>query len=147
MKSYDDKADRFVPKLGASKSHEEQIIDELKDCGFSFWQLKSLEVRHLVDFLESNEHILAAVYGYNTGNDRCIIVGTNMRIVYMDYVPMFRSVDEMSYANIQGVTYVTNVLRSTVTLHPSHRDLTLRWVRSGMARRFIDYIEMKSVEV
>jgi hypothetical protein len=146
MKLFSKMLDALLSGLSSDEARNAKIIKELRSCGFNFWQLKSLEVKHLADFLEKDEHILAAAYGHNPDKDKSIIVATDMRIVYMDYIPLFYSIDEVSYSAVRGVTYSTNGLRSTITLHTSQMDLTLRYIKLGMAKKFVDFIETKSIE-
>lgn len=129
------------------RSRELKIASELRGCGFGVMQMRSLEVRHLADILKINERIMAAVSGRNENNDRSIIIATDMRVVAIDYMPLFHSVDEISYGSIQGVTVSAVVLRAVVILHVSGRDVVLRQVKLGMAQQFADYVETRSIDL
>lgn len=129
------------------RSRESQIVHELQTCGFGRMQLRSLEVRHLAEILKENEHILAAAFGHNEERDRSVIIATDMRVIAIDYMPLFHSVDEISYSSIQGVSVSAAALRAVVILHVSGRDVVLRRVKLGMAQQFAEYIETRSIDL
>lgn len=126
--------------------HELRIIEELSDIGFGFWQLRRAESKYIASIIGKDEHILSAIYGHVPSNGKAVLVATDLRVIYLDHVPIFEKLDEFPYDSITGITYSINVFMSKIILHTTLGDRTLEHVKHRTSESFVNYIEAKCTE-
>lgn len=126
--------------------HELRVIEELSDIGFGFWQLRRAESKYIASIIEKDEHILSAIYGHVPSGGKAVLVATDTRVIYLDHVPLFETLDEFPYESIIGITYSVNVFMSAITLHTALGDRTLEHVKHRTSESFVNYIEKKCTE-
>lgn len=121
-------------------------MGELRDAGFSTLQLHSAESRKLVEIIEIDEHIMAAIFGHVSPGGTAIIVATSKRVIYINHHLFMDDLDEFNYVAISGISYSTNGFFWSVTLHSGLDDRTLGCIKGVQAKKFISYIESLCIE-
>jgi len=133
--------------MGASKSHKARIRSELKTCGISMWGLLRPCAAHLGSILHGDEHIQAAIAGRSSemqgffGIFEAMLVATDKRVIYVDWIPGFTTLDEISYDVVSGVNLSKGLGTASVTLFTRVSTYKLSHVRPIAALRFAEYIE------
>ena len=142
-------SDRFNlrRKTADDIKHRLRIKEEMRDAGLSPAQLRYAEVRHLPSIIKNDEHVKAAIFGHIKSGGVAIMVATNRRVIYIDHTPMVDNLDEFNYLTISGISYSSNRLSCAVTMHSSLDDRTLERVKNHQAKKFISYIETKSIDL
>lgn len=126
-------------------NHDERIKKELLAAFMSSYGLLKPEVRHLPEMIHENEHIGGIIFGrYEKGS--AVLVATDRRVLFLDYKPLVKTSDELSYDVVSGISLGSQGLHSKVVLHTRLGDYPLRYVNSRSARHFVKYIEGKQIE-
>jgi general stress protein 26 len=126
--------------------HEQRIINELKSVGMTRHGLAKPESRELPMILHEDEHIRGVIYGRSESNDSAMLVATDRRVLFLDNQFLFKTIDELSYDVVSGISSSIAGPFTSITLHTRVTDYTLRYVNAKCARIFIKYIEAKRLE-
>jgi general stress protein 26 len=126
--------------------HEQRIINELKSVGVTRHGLAKPESRELPRILHEDEHIRGVVYGRDEANSSAMLVATDHRVLFLDNQFLFKTIDELSYDVVSGISSSTSGPLISVTLHTRVTDYSLRYVNAKCAKIFIKYIENKRLE-
>ena len=130
-----------------TKEHKHRIKDELKKAGVTRYGLLKPESRNLSQVIQEDEHIMAVVYGRATTSGGAMLVATDLRVIYFNRMPLFATLDEVTYDLVSGVSKGNGGgLFETITLHTRAGDFTVRFANLRSAERFIKYIEQKCIE-
>ena len=126
--------------------HKVRVMGELREAGFSDYQLGHSEVRQLFEIIENDEHVMAAIYGRVRLRGVAIIVATDKRVIYLDHIPFLDTLDEFNYMSISGISYSANGISWSVTIHTNLGDHTLANVKTSLAKKFTNYIESVCID-
>lgn len=127
-------------------ARQQQIQEQLKSVGVSGYGRMKAESQHLVDILHIDEQIKGVVYGrYSVGS--AMLIATDKRVIFYDRMPLFQTVDELTYDVIVGVNLAKAGPLSTLILHTRAGDYTLRYVNLKTAGIFKQYLEQNIIEV
>lgn len=130
-----------------TKDHRTRVHHELKAAGLTGYALLRAECRYLPSIIHEAEHIKAAIYGRVEGSGGAILVATNKRVIYLNRMPLFTTLDEVTYDLVSGISKGSNGLLSSVTLHTRAGDYTVRFGNLVSATKFVSFIEKKCIEV
>jgi general stress protein 26 len=125
---------------------EQRIISELKSVGVTRHGLAKPESRELPRILHDDEHIKGVIYGRSEANDSAMLVATDHRVLFLDNQFLFKTIDELSYDVVSGISSSITGPLTSITLHTRVTDYTLRYVNAKCAKIFINYIEDKRIE-
>lgn len=130
-----------------TKDHRTRVHSELKSAGVSGYALLRAECRYLPSIIHETEQVKAAVYGHVEGAGGALLVATNKRVIYLNRMPLFTTLDEVTYDLVSGISKGSNGLLSSVTLHTRAGDYTVRFGNLVSVAKFVNYIENKCIEV
>jgi len=120
----------------------EHTIRQLRSVGISEYGLRKSEPKLLSEVLNDGEDIRAAISGRNTDNQSVFIVATSDRLIYINHIPLFTIVDEISYGVVDGVTWsIVGNWYANVTVHTTDTNFRLRFVNpraADLLARFLD---------
>lgn len=120
----------------------QSVRRQLKSAGISGLDLLRPETFSIAKYLYPNEDILAAIYGKTEdGMGSALLVVTDQRLMYLNQIPLFASLDEFSYEAVGGVSSHMSNWDATVTLHTATGNYTLHSVNAASARNFIYVVE------
>lgn len=124
------------------------VRQQLRDVGFSGFDLLKPETRYLAKVLHEDEAILGAVIGRLRDSSIALMAVTNLRVLYINQIPLFTNIDELNYGVVTGVSMSGGRfdLDTTVTLHTGIGDYTLHSVNTNAAQKFIDAVESVAVD-
>lgn len=132
--------------IAIDDDHVKRVRSELVKVGMTAYGLLKSETRHLPELIHPDERIGGVVYGRYEGGSG-MIVATDQRVIFLDYKPFYRSVDEIKYDVISGVSVNKQDGSSGVVLHTRLGDYKLRFVNNKCAQHFMHFIEDKSLEM
>lgn len=118
----------------------------LRELGLSWWDMLKPETFYISNLLHSDEKLLGAVCGRIDNGQSALLVVTNLRIIYLNQIPLFKNMEEMNYDAVDGVSSEVGRLDTSVTLHTSIREFTLHAVNSNAASKFVDSVERVSID-
>lgn len=124
---------------------ELRVRDELRKAGISSYGMHKGETRRLPALIHPDEKIGGAVLGW-CESGTALLVATNLRVIFIDWKPLYTTTDEISYDVVAGVSYGHQSVVATICLHTRIGDYTMRYVNLKSARRFIKYIENRRLE-
>lgn len=131
-----------------TKDHKARIHQELKAAGLTNYSLIRTESRYLPQIIHDTEHIEAAIFGRVEGSGSAMLVATDKRVIYFNRMPLFTTLDEVTYNLVSGVSRGSHSgIFSTVTLHTRAGDYTIRFGNLVSVDKFIKFIEKKCIEV
>lgn len=139
--------------MTAEKTHEQQIKDELRAAGLSWFELSKFTSHHLPRIIHPNEHVQAAVFGRKKeslgfmGSTEGMLVATDERVIFIDHRPGYTTMDEISYDVISGVNISAAALFASVTLFSKVENYKLTYAKLKCARIFADYIESRTMDM
>lgn len=120
----------------------ERIHEELKQAGMSNYGLMKVPTKHLPELIQDDENIKGVVYGRMDENfGSVMLVATTKKIIFLDYKPLYRNSDEITYDVVAGIQLSTVGMFAGVVLHTRVRDYTLKFVNIKCAEIFTSYIE------
>lgn len=138
---------RVLPKkLDPPPTHQERVLQELRNLGASRSAMQSGESRYLPELIHKNESLGGVVYGHHK-DGFAMLVATNRRVIFLDKKPMFFNEDEISYDVISGVNFSHVGFGSTVILHSRIKDYALKTLNRKCAEEFVGYIETRCLEL
>lgn len=132
----------FVKRL-----RKQTIKDELMDAGLNYFDLAHPEARKLVSFLQPDEHVQAAIRGRISKTGSVLIAATNLRILYLQILPLLSNVEEFPYGLVSGVQCTSiQGLWSSVILQTRAQTFEVDFVSPRAARKFIEFIEKTAID-
>lgn len=126
-------------------SHRERVTQELLAAGLSKMQLGHAECNYLPEIIHPYEHIGGAVFGHSE-KGWILMVATDRRAIILDNKLFYVSKDDITYDIVGGVSSGQGVWGAEVTLHSNVDDFTIRTLNRRSAKKFVDYIEQRTVE-
>lgn len=122
--------------------HAKRVRKELERAGMTKFGFLKLATIHLPELIHDDEHIEAVVYGRLQGKmDSVMLVATDKRILFLDYKPLYKNADEITYEVVSGVKLTVIGLFAGVVLHTRVKDIALRYVNINCAEIFTKHIE------
>lgn len=143
----------FRHKGPPPKEDLDRIRAELRQRGAVTYDIWLPETRFLPFLIHKDEHIMGSVFGRykalqgKPGVGRGALVATDQRVIFIDKKPLYMHTDELTFAIIGGVTYTRTGLFGLVTLHTRLGDYGVRTFNHTNAANFVDYIEMKCLQI
>ncbi len=131
--------------LSALRIHRMRITAELKDVFMSRLAIKSSEGRYLPYIIHDDEHIKAAVFGYQEAGF-VMLVATDKRVIFLDKKPLFVNQDEVTFDVVSGVKLNETIIGTTLKLHTRVKDYKLFTFNEDSAEHFMHYIETHCLE-
>lgn len=128
------------------EEHAKRVKAELVKCGTTGYGLLKAEARHMPEVIHEDEHIGGVVYGRYEGGSGTI-VATDKRVLFLDFKPFYRSIDEIHYDVVSGVSVNKQDGYAGVVLHTRLGDYKLRFVNLKCANHFAKFMEKKSQEM
>lgn len=120
---------------------------DLRDAGFSNFQLERRDLRQIAEYLTPGEHILAGIRGHVSGIGGVLLVATDHRILYLHSIPMYSNFEEFLYDVVSGVSVNRAGYLSSVTLFTKFKTYQVDYVSAIQAERFVDFVESKIYSV
>jgi|GEM_PF-2846708 hypothetical protein len=127
---------------------KQQVRQELREAGLNWLDMLTIESHYIHNLIHPNEHIQAAVSGRsNLGALPALIIATNLRVVYLHRIPLFMTMDEISYDLVTGISYnKIGPWYASVTLHTRNGDYELTFVNLRAANKFVETMEQSSID-
>lgn len=127
---------------------EQQVRQELREAGLNRLDMLTIESHYIHHLIHPNEHIQAAVSGRsNLGALPALIIATNLRVIYLHRIPLFMTMDEISYDLVTGISYnKIGPWFAAVTLHTRNGDYELTFVNLRAANKFVEIMEQSSID-
>lgn len=124
-----------------------QVRQQLRSVGISGLDLLKPETYSITSILKPGEDILAAVCGKVNNEGTALLVVTSMRVVYLNQIPFFTTMDEVSYDVVTGVSSSIGQWDAQITLHTRIKDFILRSVKLEAANNFIYVVEKYCIDI
>lgn len=139
---------RRATRLNRQKINERnnELRQELRGAGLTTRDMLKPDTFNLADVLFYDEHILAAVCGRSEAGVSTLILLTNFRLVCVNQIPLFIDADELTYSAVSGVSFDMGSWSSTIVLHTSMGDFTIRTKNIDAAKKFVEYVERAAIE-
>ena len=118
----------------------------LRGVGLNDFDLLKPETFYIAKLLHKNEVIKGAIVGHLDEGGSAIIVVTDLRVIYLNQIPLFTKMDEVGYGIVIGVTSNGNRWSKTVILHTGIGDFSLHSVNPVAAKKFVDAIERIAID-
>ncbi len=131
--------------LSAMRIHRARILAELREAYLSRYARRSSEAKYLPYIIHDNEHIKAAVFGYQEAGF-VMLVATDKRVIFLDKKPLFINQDEVTFDVVSGVKLNETVMGATLKLHTRVKDYKLFTMKEASAEHFMQYIETHCLE-
>lgn len=127
---------------------KQQVRRELREAGLNWLDMLTIESHYIHNLIHPNEHIQAAVCGRsNLGALPALIIATNLRVIYLHRIPLFMTMDEISYDLVTGISYnKIGPWYAAVTLHTRNGDYELTFVNLRAANKFVETMEQSSID-
>lgn len=135
----------FDARLRASY-HTNLVRQYLRGVGLSGLDLLKPETFYIAKLLHKNEVILGAIVGKLEEGGSALIVVTDLRVIYLNQIPLFTKMDEVGYGIVTGITSNAGQWDASVTLHTGIGDFTLHSVNPNAARTFVEAVENVAVD-
>ncbi len=130
-----------------TREHKARVRDELRSVGVTEYGLLKPESRYLHQIIHEDEHIQGAIYGRTPNTGGAMLVATDRRALFLDRMPLFSTMDEVTYDLVSGVTLSRmGGVFAAVTLHTRAGDYTIRFANLVSAEKFVKFIENKCIE-
>lgn len=130
----------------SARGKKRLIYEELRRLGVTWYGFTKPEIRELPLVLQDREHVKGVVYGRHEDGNVALVV-TGQRILFIDYKPFFKNIDELPFNIVGGISFGRAGLFSTVTLHTVGNDYKIRTMNWASSKHFIDFIESRCLEV
>jgi len=128
-------------------SYRNNIVRQyLRGVGLSGFDLLKPETYSIAKLLHKNEIIEGAIVGHLDEGGSALIVVTDLRVIYLNQIPLFTKMDEVGYGIVTGVTSNGGRWEKTVILHTGIGDFTLTGVNPTAAKKFVDAIERIAID-
>jgi len=129
-------------------ARKQQVRQELRRAGLNWLDMLTIETHYIHNLIHPNEHIQAAVCGRsNLGALPALIIATNLRVIYLHRIPLFMTMDEISYDLVTGISYnKIGPWYAAVTLHTRNGDYELTFVNLHAANKFVETMEQSSID-
>jgi len=118
----------------------------LRGVGLNSFDLMKSETFYIAKLLHKDETILGAVVGRLNEGGSALMVVTDLRIIYLNQIPLFTKMDEIGYAIVAGISSNDDRWGASVTLHTAIGDYALRNVNTTAAKKFVDAIERVAID-
>jgi len=127
---------------------EQLVRQELRAAGLNWLDMLTIESHYIHKLIHPDEHIQAAVSGRsNLGALPALIIATNLRVIYLHRIPLFMTMDEISYDLVTGISYnKIGPWYAAVTLHTRNGDYELTFVNLQAANKFVETMEQSSID-
>lgn len=130
-----------------TNSHNKRIRSELRQSGIAAIGMLRFSSSYVPRIIESDEHIIAAVYGHRRmgagifAYEVGLLIATDRRVLYIVHRPGFTTLDEMNYDLVSGVNLMRGGLFASVTLYSGIGNYVLSFTRPRAAQHFVRIIE------
>jgi len=104
-----------------------------------------MELRYLPQIIHPDEELGGIVYGQSK-DGFALLVATDRRVIFLNKKLLFVNEDELNYRVVSGVSFSHAGVGSTVTLHTKVKDYAIRTLNQRCAKKFVEYIELRSLE-
>jgi len=122
------------------------IRQYLRGVGLNGFDLLKPETFYIAKLLHKDEVIEGAIVGHLDEGGSAMIIVTDLRVIYLNQIPLFTKMDEVGYGIVTGVTSNGNRWDKTVTLHTGIGDFSLHGVNPIAAKKFVDAIERVAID-
>ncbi len=129
-----------------TSKHVDRIRKELIEAGVSPIGMIKAEARYLPHVIHEDEEIGGVITGWYE-NGSAMLIATNRRIVFLDKKPIYTTKEEVTYDVVSGVRVDVGGISTVVTLHTRIKDFVLKYCNPSSARKFIQYVEKRQLEV
>lgn len=129
-----------------SSQHTKAIRKRLREVGLSGLDLLRSETFSVAKMIHKDEEILGAMMGSLDEGGFALLVVTNLRVIYLNQIPLFTKLDEVGFAIVTGVSSKGGQWDRSVTLHTGMGDFTLYGVSPKASEIFVEAIERVAID-
>lgn len=122
------------------------IRRQLRELGLNWLDMLRPETFYIGKVLHDDEKLLGAACGQAEEGGSALLVVTDLRIIYLNQIPLFTNMDEVRYDAVDAVSSEIGRLDATVSLHTGLRNFTLHGVNVNAATRFVESVERVSID-
>ncbi|HWT39898.1 MAG TPA: PH domain-containing protein [Dongiaceae bacterium] len=127
--------------------HTALIRNHLREVGLNRFDLLKPETFTIAKILHKDETILGAIVGHVDNGGSALIAITNLRVIYLDQIPLFSKMDEINQATIAGVSSNGNRWGNEVILYTSMGSFRLQGVNTTAATIFVKAVERSAIDL
>lgn len=143
MKNWIKSRYKSIADKNARQKHRTKIVrDRLKAVGLRGLDLLRPEAFYISTLLKPKEKIEAAICGHNPNDTSALLVMTNTRLIYLDIIPLFTTIEEIGFGIIEAVSINIGQFDATVRLYTDAGNFTLNGVTLNAASRFVDAVTL-----
>lgn len=117
-----------------------RIKTDLIKAGIARYNLWLPETKYLVNLLDNDETVLAAVYGHHPYGRGALFL-TQKRVLFIDKKPMFLHFDDINFFVINSVTFTKSWHYGVVTVHSRSGDFIIHTLNEVAALNFVDTLD------
>lgn len=118
----------------------------MRRLGLNWLDMLRPETFYIGKILHENEKLLGAACGRLDDGGSALLVVTDLRIIYLNQIPLFTNMDEMKYDAVDGVSSEIGRLDASVTLHTAMKEFTLHAVNITAASKFVEGVERMCID-
>lgn len=122
------------------------VRQQLREVGLNGLDLLKSETFYIAKLLHKEEKILGAIIGRLDEGGTALIAVTNLRIIYLNQIPLFTNINEIKYDVVEGISSDIGRWDATVTLQTEVGNFTLSAVNINAASCFVESIERVSID-
>lgn len=136
---------RFIQKRAQHTDHTNKVREQLQDVGLHNFDLMKPETFYIAKVLHPGEQIKAAICGHIENNASALLVITDTRIIYLNEIPFFTTIEEIGYGAVEGVSIDIGQFDATVQLLTNVGNFELSRVNLDAANTFMDIADELTV--
>ncbi len=121
------------------------VFKRLREVGLNWIEILRGEAQYLPLILHDEEKIGGAIAG-RSDHGHIMIVATDRRVVVLDYKPLFKEAEDITYYVVAGLDIRSMGPVHTITLQTRLGDFKVTTLYGRAARRFQKYIEQRCIE-
>lgn len=118
----------------------------LRELGLNWLDMLRPETFYIAKILHDGEKLLGVACGRLDDGASALLAVTDLRIIYLNQIPLFTNMDEVKYDAVDGVSSEIGRLDASVTLHTGMREFTLHAVNINAASKFVESVERVSID-
>ena len=120
---------------------------QLRSVGISGIDLLKPETYSIASILKPDELVLAAICGKVAGEGSALLVVSDLRVIYLNQIPFFTTMDEIGYDIVTGVSSSIGQWDAQIILHTRIKDFKMRSVNLEAASNFVYIVERYCIDM
>jgi len=133
---------KIITDKNIRRKRQSKIVrDRLREVGLRGLDLVRPESFYVSTLLKPNEKIKVAISGRVDGGAAALLVMTELRILYINVIPLFTTIEEIGFGIVEAVSMKVAQFDATVCLYTGVGNFTFHRVGIEAASNFVECID------